>query len=170
MDKAGPRRPKKSSLVLKALFCLATYLLVWVGGLQGFPLLLLLTMDHTHQTSLAKDHAQIHLVFRHAGQTGENATPAGLPGPHRHDGSDQLVSEDTGGEVSPTDHEVHLSDQKERIPAATKTIIPLKSIPLIGLSQFQTVLPKPITVHLLPPFLIKTSPTLLSIRTTVLLI
>ncbi len=165
MDRAGSRLLKKSSLVLKALFSLATSLLVSVGGLQGFPLLFL-TMDHTHQISLAKDHAHLDLVFRHARQTRGDATPIGLPGPHQHDGTDQLVSEDTRGEVSPADHVFHLSDQQKNIPAGTKTITPLKSIPLIGLSQFQPVLPKPITVHP-PPF---PNPTLLSIRTTVLLI
>lgn len=169
-DNSCPRWVRGHAHNLTALVCLVIYLLILVGGLQGFPLLLLLTMGHTHQMTLTKDHAQIHLVFHHAGEISWDAKPAGLPGSHKHDITDQPVFEDTSGKVPPADHETHLSDEKERISVATKSTLSLKSIPLMGMPQCQMVLPEPIIVHLLPPYLIKASPQLLSIRTTVLLI
>ena len=152
-----------------ALFSLFGFLLSWVGVAQGMPLLLIL-MGHSHKVFLTKQSNMIHLVIHHPGNQDEHESTTGDPVKHEHDLLDGLIAATAGGNVSHSDHEVQLSDDKEQFIPSAKTVSVPKTSLLVANSQLWPVFVKPAPFRNPAPPLLKTKPRPVSLLTTVFLI
>lgn len=152
-----------------ALWVLAAYLSIWIGSAQGLSFVSIL-MDGSHQTFLSGKTDQVRLIFHHSGYQDEHEQPPGHSAGRQAGSLDKLFTAGTG-EMPLSDHEFYLADHDQQITSAAAT----KPIAI-----FRTFLPSPTSLE--NPFFIhpvsgrsqphryKLSPTLLSIRATVLLI
>lgn len=161
-----PRQKKSRTQPFIGSLCLLAYLLVWAGSSQGLPLLLVM-IGNTHKIFLTKSHDRIHLVLHHPGNQDEHESPAGDDRKHEHDILDKVLST-AAGQDDHSDHEFHVSEEKQLVIAAVKTIGASKTD--LAIAKIRLVFIKSISTHFLsdpPP---KANPTLVSLHTTVLLI
>ena len=152
-----------------ALFPIFAFLLSWVGVAQGMPFLLIL-MGPSHKVFLTKHFDNIQLVIHHPGNQDEHETQTGGPIKHEHDLLDGIIAATAGGNVSHSDHEIQLSDDKERFIASAKTVSVPKTSLLVANSQLWPVFVKPAPFRNPAPPLLKTKPRPVSLLTTVFLI
>jgi hypothetical protein len=143
--------------------------LVWLGSAQGLSLLFL-AAGNSHLVFLDESHNHVRLVLHHPGIHDQHEGPQTAPLTHRHDLLDRALATASGGSIPEEDHVIDLHDQKEQAITATKIIGHSKeAFPQVTVYVWPMIV-KPSSVHLFshsPPQL---NPTLVTLRTTILLI
>lgn len=148
---------------------LLVYLCAWGGGMQGLPLLMMAIGD-AHKAFLASNHDETYLVLHHPGNQDQHelATDASLP--YKADLMDKLLYLSFAGKDSAPDHVLilpHLQDQITHGAKINTFSIGMSPTPLAASRPFFAQI---VSVYLLPQPPPQTHPTLLSLRTTTLLI
>lgn len=152
-----------------ALFSLFAFLLSSVGVAQGIPLLLIL-MGPSHKVFLTKHFDNVQLVIHHPGNQDEHESQTDAPVPHKHDLLDGIIAATAGGNVSHSDHEIQLSNNKDPFIASANTVSVLKTPLLEASAPLWPVFVEPTSFQILTPSLLKPTPGALPLFTTVLLI
>lgn len=150
-----------------ACFCLLIYLMVGAGNGQ-VPVLFMI-VGHAHETYVDYSGGGIRLTLHHPGHADEHEPTPFLPIPHQPDVLDQVLAAITGQDDQ-EDHVIQMPPQAPQGLAAFKTIeipkalsLPVSAYIVPSLTELASVQ----TLARRPPGI---NPTLVSRRTTVLLI
>lgn len=170
MKKTQTRMTERKKIrVLIARFCLLTYLLAWVGSAYSLAGLLMI-MDSSHRILLTYTHDEIHLILHHPRNQNEKDLAVLNHNEHEHDVTVNASANFTIRQGPHPDHEIHLSNYEQPVPATTKTVKVSQNFSSLVTTQPLLAFDKVASVRfvtLLPP---KGNPTLAYLRTTLLLI
>ena len=159
---------RQTRITLAWLFLL-TVLWTRVGGAQGLAVLWAMT-DNSHKTRLTLSHGTIHVIFHHSANPNEHNLPAGDRGKYGHDllGS-LLTTVSTAVQDRHPDHVIHLIDQGQHVIVTKKTTRAFKTF-FSGLTTPPRIaFIEPASMGLFPHPPPKVNPTLVCLRTIVLL-
>lgn len=162
-------RETRQTQTFRGWICLLSYLLVWIGSAQVFPLLFL-AAGHSHKIFLGESHNQIHLILHHPGVQDQHEAPETSPSGHRHDLVDPALAATSTGSPSEKNHVIHVPKQKEQAVATTGIInLSKDASPLIVIQTWPMIV-KPVSVRSFSGSPPKFDPILVALRTIALLI
>jgi len=131
---------------------------------------LLMIMDDSHRVILTYERDEIHLTLHHPRNHDENDLAVLNHNEHEHDVTFNASANFDIGQDLHTDHEIHLSNYEQQVPATTKTVKGSENFSSSVTTQTLLAFDKLASVRFVPLPPPKGNASLAYLRTTVLLI